>query len=331
MTSLDPRHPLFEDGRRGLFALRYPELWLTGGMVMVMVVLASVLGAPIVFPAGTSLNFLGLHYSLPVAMPLAWFALVLFARAMGFSDRRDDIEWSQRILRYLSFIISLSIVIWCHLNIKLWIPLLNPSSFDAAYQASDLWLGPLVGGMAWIRAEVAGYVSTVDTWYLFFFIFLFFASFVYHAVFDERNLSRVFLAVLLIEAVGPFCYLIAPAVGPFIYEPSVNQVAHMNQQIMWEAHQDIRRLGTPWLAENGRYYLPAGLAAMPSLHAGAPWIFVHYLYKARSTLLPIASLMFVWILIEAVVAKWHYVVDLPAGIVLAFICIWLSERFHAAE
>jgi hypothetical protein len=301
---------------------------LAAGLLLVMLGLAAGLAVPIVLPEGRSVNFLGLHYSLPLMMPLVWIALVVMAHATGLTRGQSRGELWGRFLRYLSFIVSLTVVIWCHLNIKLWIPLINPVSFDNTYQASDLWLGPLVAALSGLRATLAAQVPTIDTWYLFFFIFMFFASFTYHAIFDAGGLSRVFLAILLIEAIGPLCYLIAPAAGPFLFEPGVNRVARMNQEVMWAVHLDIRNHGTAWLAENGAKFFPAGLAAMPSLHAGAPWIFLHYLYKARSTLLPISVVLFAWIVIEAVVAKWHYVVDLPAGIALALVCIWLSECFH---
>ena len=68
---------------------------------------------------------------------------------------------------------------------------------------------------------------------------------------------------------------------------------------------------------------------IPAAIVGASWLFVWYVFKARSHLRIPYVLLFAWIVIEAVATKWHYLIDLPAGIVLAAAAIWIANRLCA--
>jgi hypothetical protein len=52
---------------------------------------------------------------------------------------------------------------------------------------------------------------------------------------------------------------------------------------------------------------------MPSLHAAAAWVFLHFARKSLKYLLVPYVPFFCGIIIEAVASKWHYLIDLPVG------------------
>jgi hypothetical protein len=133
-------------------------------------------------------------------------------------------------------------------------------------------------------------------------------------------------ALLLLEMLGALSYLIAPAVGPFIFESGPNALATSAQDGMYASFREVRRLGAAWLSEFGGGYFTGPPAAMPSLHVAGAWIMTYYAFRARSVVAPVMGLLLAWIVVESVVSRWHYVVDLPAGLVLAFVAIAISNR-----
>ena len=64
----------------------------------------------------------------------------------------------------------------------------------------------------------------------------------------------------------------------------------------------------------------------PSSSSGLPSAIRH----AR-VLLPTYVPLFVFILITAIANRWHYLVDLPVGIGLAFFSIHLADRLHRKD
>ena len=327
---------LFHDGRPGFFAFRYPEYGAVAVLAAFSILFASITGAPFVVPDWDNTGFIGLRYSFPLGLGAAWLGLTMVVhkrRIARGEDRGAELAQNRRFAtQAIGYFITFSAVLWLHFNLKLWGPLINPRLYDDAYYCIDRALAPILLPLTEFRAWLSGYTNEhIDSWYLLTFAFMFFLSFAYHVFRHREGLRKVFLAILFIETLGPLSYHIAPAAGPFIFENSPSLLAYLNQSGMWEIRSYILTQGSSWIALNGDRFLSVGLAAMPSLHAGASYIFVHYAVKYRTPLLPAYIVMFGWILIEAMAAKWHYFIDLPVGIALALFCIWAAERFCAAE
>jgi membrane-associated phospholipid phosphatase len=89
--------------------------------------------------------------------------------------------------------------------------------------------------------------------------------------------------------------------------------------------------GARWLQINSGHDLTFGLAAMPSLHAGASFIFLCYAWRHVRWLGVVYVPVFIWILFEAMASRWHYGVDLVVGVVMAYGCILLAERWMRAR
>jgi hypothetical protein len=208
----------------------------------------------------------------------------------------------------------------------MWIPVVNPALYDAQYFAVDQALRPLIDLFAWIRAWGARIIPAVDIWYQAAFFAVFVLSFLTHSIGNRRWHYHNMIGLLLIEMVGPLSYLFAPAVGPFIFEQGPNRMATTAELTMYEVYKQVLAGGGAWVSENGGHYFAQPLAAMPSLHVGATFVIVYYSVVARQWVSPLAVLAFIWIVIESVVARWHYLVDLPVGLLLAVIVIFVTNR-----
>ena len=65
---------------------------------------------------------------------------------------------------------------------------------------------------------------------------------------------------------------------------------------------------------------------MPSLHAGGSYLFVVFAWRHCRWIAPLPIAMFSFICIAAIASRWHYLIDLPAGMLLAWGCAMLGEK-----
>jgi len=85
--------------------------------------------------------------------------------------------------------------------------------------------------------------------------------------------------------------------------------------------------GPQWLAASGGTNFTAGLAAMPSLHAAGAFLYLLFAWKHGKALVPIYSLILLFILVTSIANRWHYLIDLPVGMMIAWASFRLAERF----
>jgi hypothetical protein len=184
----------------------------------------------------------------------------------------------------------------------------------------------VLAGASEVRAAVIAVLPQADRWYGPGLMAMFALSFWLHAVGPRRWHYHNMTALLLLEMLGPLAYLVAPAVGPFVFAqgPSAHETAA--QATMYAGFLQVQAGGAAWLAHHGGDYFTAPPAAMPSLHVAAAWVITYYALKARSRLAPLLALGFVWIVVESVALRWHYLADLPAGFVLACGVILVANR-----
>ena len=124
-------------------------------------------------------------------------------------------------------------------------------------------------------------------------------------------------------SLGGFSYLIMPAIGPFIVEPGSQAMTSENQDLMYINYQSVQAHGVQWVNQWGGRYFTGSLAAMPSLHVAHATLMTYYMFKSRASLFPLFPVFWVWIVIESIVLRWHYVVDDIAGFFLAVFIICL--------
>ncbi len=298
------------------------------GVITVLLSLAS--GAPFVIPIDHVSPALGLRPAVPLEIALVG---CLAGQVVGWklSDGgRDYNQLLQRTATDLAYIALFMVVIYFHFHIKMWLPLLNSHHYDALYFQIDQDLRPVIAGIDWLRAAIAAVLPAPDLWYQGAQLGLFIGSFWLHGLGKRRWHHHNMTALLLNLMIGPLTYLVAPAVGPFIFEPGRNRAATAAQQAMYAQYVELQAQGPSWLLAHGGEYFTAPLAAMPSLHVSAACIVCYYALKARSPFAPLMLFFGSWIVIDAVGSRWHYLIDLPVGALLAASVIavanWICRR-----
>jgi hypothetical protein len=298
---------------------RHPELCVAAGIAALTGLMSLALRLPVVLPDPTAAAFVGMHYLYPLAGLALWSMLVL----IGQRDRR---AWT-----FLLALPCYVVVLLCHFSIKLWGPHINPHLWDGLYWQVDQAMRPLVEASFVLRRAVSVIVPLDSGAYLYAFIALFYGSFGYHAIVTPTHFRKLVLAALLIQALGALCYLAMPALGPFIYEAGVEPQATAIQAHLLRVYEANVANSGAWLASEGGRNFTAGLAAMPSLHAGCTFLFLLFARRYGRVLYPIYCLLFAFILVTAIASRWHYIVDLPVGLALAWFCYWAAHRLLPEE
>jgi hypothetical protein len=303
----------------------FPEIVIVTAFSSVTAALGAFYGLPIVTPGAESLGFIGLGFVWPLFGVLT-ITVVAYLRFRGTSSRD---RLAQELLWVVIAIPCYFITLMLHFNMKLWIQFINPTVWDASYYQVDQIFASVLAMMIAIRQSVgtaAGF--NIDSMYLNSFLAMFYTSFLLHLLKGDGSLRQVFIGTLLLHSLGSATYLIAPALGPFIFEPGVNAKATAIQAHFLTVFEGARSGGVAWLNEFGPANLLSGLAAMPSLHAGGSWLFVQYAIRYLPWLLVVYIPLFCFIMIEAVATHWHYLIDLPFGIALAIFCFYLSGKLR---
>ena len=312
--------PRLADAPRDVLALTL----LCVGFVVIGAWISHLTGAPFVVPAAHS-PALDTQLALPVAVAVFGYVVFQFgARAQPLNGA--ETSWGRRALMDCYLLGLFLVVVYVHFHIKMWVPLLNPRSYDASYFAVDRRFHLLIEGLRSLRHGIAYVLPRPDIWYQVGFFSMFSLSFWYHAAGTRRWHYHNVVALSLTELIGGLSYLVAPAVGPFIFERGDSAMATAAQMRMYEQFHAFRAHGASWLHLHGSAYFSAPLAAMPSLHLAAAFVIAYYAVRARLAIAPVAIAVVGWIAIESVVARWHYLVDLPAGLVVAGVAIALANR-----
>jgi hypothetical protein len=271
------------------------------------------------------------YWTPPIIAAVAYLVIQLIARQFSPKSARSWAVFGRRLFDDYYLLALFIFVIYVHFNIKMWVPVVNPALYDDTYFAIDQALRPIIDLFAWLRGLGARVIPATDIWYQAGFFAVFVLSYLTHSIGDRRWHYHNMIGLLLIEMVGPLSYLLAPAVGPFIFEQGPNVLATNAELTMYEVYKQVLSGGAAWVSAHGGQYFAQPLAAMPSLHVGATFVIVYYAVKARQWVSPLAVFAFAWIVIESVVARWHYLIDLPVGLLLAAGVILVTNRLCRAR
>lgn len=296
-----------------------PEIGIAGLMLLAMWLLSVAFGLPIMVPSGERAEFVGIHYIYPLIGVAVLGVLTLIA------GKREVAK---------GFLVALPCyvaILFAHFNVKLWIPHVNPMLFDDFYMSVDRSLQPLVDFCMFARAQLFGFIPYESNFYMTSFIGMFYCSFLYHAIRTPEQFRPLVIAVLLLQSLGGLSYLVAPAIGPFLYEAGIDPTIGSGQHHMLDFYRQSVANGPDFIARQGGTNFTVGLAAMPSLHAAGAFLFFLYARKHAPLLVPLYAVVLVFILVTAVASRWHYLIDLPAGMALAWACIRIAEHIMPSQ
>ena len=260
-------------------------------------------GLPLNMPTGHDLLFVFRHYLKPLVFAAGLQAvLYLWKRESRYLIA----------LRLLPFLLA-SVLI--HFQFKAWVGL-APRFYDPLLMSSDRALAPVVELFARIRNAIVPYFGTgSDIAYHATFVLMFYISILLHSLLDDsRGQRRLIIGAGLILLLGGVTYWLLPSVGPFLYRGAGNPFADGLQRGMLEGLAQLRATGSV-----PRGYFSAPLAAMPSLHI-AHALFLTLCALGARRLFWLAGIylpILLFLVVEASASGWHYLVDLPAGALLA--------------
>ncbi len=221
--------------------------------------------------------------------------------------------------------------------LKVCVPLLNPRLWDAEVWRFERWLhfgiSPNVLVLELFRG--AGWLRAIDAWYAFWLVTVFLGwswGLAMPGLARRRNLM---FACIFLAVAGSWSYLAMPVLGPCYAFPELFDGARdelvraaptqralaANYARMIEGRDGSLRQFNPYF----------GVAAMPSLHVGAHWLFALWARRhARKLFVPFAMATLLTFL-GSLATGWHYAIDGYAGMLLAWAAVRLADRFEPVD
>lgn len=269
------------------------------------------------FPDKNSTFFIWKHYIGPLTTALFIPLFVIFF----INKNSAKIIFS--VLKQIRIFIAFIIIVFLHFNLKLWSQLINKNLFDNIYFNIDQHLSPVISVFIHFRKIIWQFLPDWSNAYHDIFVLMFLISFALHGALN-KGFDRMLTATSIVLILGGFCYSIAPACGPFIYEKGpILSTTNIQLHMLQFYTSFVKSNGTIY---EGRFFV-AALAAMPSLHIANALVFTYFSIRY----LPFLSFLYIpfciILIIDAVVLKWHYLIDIPFGIIIAFISVALTYWF----
>jgi hypothetical protein len=199
------------------------------------------------------------------------------------------------------------------------LPAVSPWTDDARIYAFDIHVFGFEPSIVLDR-----YVNPTTTEWFAFFYFLYFLILSVHVlpiVYWQRDthlLARFATGLILIFCVGHIVYMIVPGFGPYWYLGGV-------------FHHELRG-GTFWNLV--RDAVDAGGAQkdiFPSLHTAVPTYFALFSFRHRKLVpfrywWPVIAFLATQVIIATMFLRWHYLIDVVAGLALAIGADFLGHR-----
>jgi membrane-associated phospholipid phosphatase len=247
-----------------------------------------------------------------VAFDIAWLCAAVFvARGRKTAPSRGAEAFYRMSI--------VGVVIASYVQLRWILPVVAPTSTDAHLLAFDLQVFGVEPAFVWERL-VTPYTTE---WFAFFYFGYFYlvALHVFPITLGERDghvLAEFALGVLTLYCVGQLLYFVVPAVGPHAYYAGAFEVP-LEGGLFWSIVRDmVKNAG-------------AGKDVFPSLHTAAPTFLAIFSFQNRThrpfryTWIPV-TLFGSQVVIATMFLRWHYLVDVVAGIVLAVIVALLVPR-----
>jgi hypothetical protein len=204
------------------------------------------------------------------------------------------------------------------------LPIVNPGSLDLELHQ----LGTRLFGLEPALAMEPWISSGTTEWFAFFYYGYFFVLglHVLPIVFLSRNsriLSEFALGLLLVLAIGQSLYLIVPGYGPANVAPTLFETK-LPEGIWWNLVSEI-------VASAG-----AQKDIFPSIHTAAPTFILLFSFHNRAHLpyrytWPLVAFFVFNIIIATMFLRWHWLVDIVAGLLLALFAYFGSVYGTAWE
>jgi len=299
MSSTPEKHREWADPLQG--SLKFPERWHVLPHEIVFMLFMGAAWVRVGLSAGfdQSSAMLFLLYLLSLVWVVGWC-----------QSRPTPYRWRLRLL------LTLTISILCYFSLTTAVPLMhNPSGLATLNWHQDgtlaqwdaLLLGDAPRGLMLLESP-SWVTDFFMACYLFFFYYLV-GGLLYYCLKDLNQFRIIVVGFCTLYALGYVGYMLMPAVGP------VDELGSRTGG--W-----LTNTGGSIIAQRGN-----GVDVFPSIHMAASLYLLLFDFKHRRN-------HFWWVLaptvglwISTVYLRYHYGVDLIAGIILALGCVWLTRWF----
>ena len=224
--------------------------------------------------------------------------------------RAEVLKWNGPFCPLLYRVTVVGTLLASFFQLREILPAVSPWADDARIYAFDLRVFG-VEPSVWLDRFVS---PTTTEWFAFFY-FLYFAILTVHVLpmlFWQRNvqlLSRFSIGVLLLFTTGHLLYMVVPGWGPYWYLSGVFRHG-LSGGAFWKLVREAVDAGG------------AQKDIFPSLHTAVPTFLAIFSFRHRRLLpfkysWPVIAFFATQIITATMFLRWHYLVDVVAGIVLA--------------
>lgn len=252
----------------------------------------------------------------------AWIRLYAALRPLSLLD----------LARFLFFV---SLTSFAYSWLKVTLPLLRPDVLfdDVLYRVETaLHAGVNPGRFLQGLFPYTALWQGLDRWYATFIYSILGGMAWFVSVLSPRERARFAMGFALLWILGAWWYFAMPSLGPcFVLKDDYQDVrAAMPTQsavmdVLYGHYGRVRAfLRHP---EGTDIYPYLGIAAMPSLHVAAQAFFALFARRRSRALFLLYAAATAITMFAAVVSGWHYAIDVYAGLLLAWGCVRLGERF----
>jgi hypothetical protein len=305
--------------RLSSYLLPAEALVIAGFSVFCLFLLA---GFPFIYPSARGSEVLSLLGGTTKYLHILLFCIGLYA-AIALMRAWLYKKWEMKklardLLMFLRLLICLLAALYMMLCFKWWSHL-QGQLYDQFYWEIDLKFQGLKTAMM-LAADWLGWSHEM---YFRLFGLCFFLSYFISIGTKPEVFTRIITATCAVALIGGLSYNIAPAYGPFYIEPVTSYLAII-QQMMLESSQAFAS------AKGGTFdpeHFEVALGAMPSLHVAYTLMLTFYAFRVHWSLGIILSILASYVAMYAVVTRYHYLIDLPAGVLVASLAIALTEAF----
>lgn len=205
-----------------------------------------------------------------------------------------------------------------------YLPLVNPRNLDSALYALDLRLFGFEASL-WFDSHITAFATEWFAFFYFCYFFLVLAHSVPIIMFskDQRLISEFGIGFVVIYGLGQITYSLVPGYGP------VRALAGEFQGQFPHGLWFDSVIAT--VASGG-----AQKDIFPSLHTAAPVFLTMFSFRNRRVLpfnvtWPIMAFFAANIVIATLFLRWHWVIDVVAGLALAWLGWWLGVELTTRE
>jgi len=239
------------------------------------------------------------------------------------------------LLDLARFVLFVSLTSFAYSWLKVILPLLRPDVLfdDVLYRVETaLHFGVNPGRFLQSLFPYAVLWQKLDGWYATFIYSVMGGMAWFVSVLSTRERARFAMGFSLLWILGGWWYLATPSLGPaFVLKDDYADVrAAMPMQsavmdVLYAHYGRVRAFHRHLEGTDIHPYL--GIAAMPSLHVAAQAFFAFFARRRSRVLFLLYAAATAITMFAAVVSGWHYAIDVYAGLLLAWGCVRLGERF----